>query len=152
MPLVIPEGTDPIIATAVELLNGAEEVLSNPVKRVSLSPGLDVAWDECCGQLTSRVVNIASLDSPGVGCNVLAWDVTYGLAVVRCVSTADQKGRPPKAQALTDDAIMLLTDMREIADFLRAHTGAKNLQWQPLGPDGGCASGEWTFRLRVLPG
>ncbi len=127
--------------------------------RVLIAPGAEVAWDSCCdGQLWVRVVGVEDASSllnarPGAdgSCSPVAWLVTLGVGVLRCSPSVDDRGRVPAAGALTENARELVADMEALVRALtcRIETPLRSLAWAPLGPEGGCAGGEWTFSVVV---
>ena len=147
-----------------ELLGCAEREVDPPAARVFLAPGLEVAWDACCdGQLWVRVVGVADGSdrvpvvprlADGSSCAPPAWVVTLGVGVLRCTPVVDDRGRAPSADALTGSAGQVLEDMAAVAGAVvccSGLSGVGGMLWTPLGPEGGCAGGEWTFDV-VLRG
>ena len=141
----------------VELAAAVEEHLSTKPGRTIVAPGSTVAWDDCCaGQLWARVITVVPLykgTMNGVQCPT-GYDFTLGVGVIRCVATVDDRGRAPSAQQITRDGTAGQRDMREIADVLQSYRPVDALAgrlgtWTPLGPDGGCAGGEWTYQMRT---
>lgn len=131
--------------------------------RVSLYPGAEVVWDDCCdGQLWLRVLEVTPAglgQQQSVGqslvqpCGVPAWTALYGLGLVRCVSALDDQGNAPASSQLTEDTLQGNADR---ASLLRAITCTipafvekiTIVNWLPLGPEGGCAGGEWQFKAQ----
>ena len=73
---------------------------------------------------------------------------------MRCTPVVDDRGRAPSADALTGSAGQVLEDMAAVAGAVvccSGLNGAGGMLWTPLGPEGGCAGGEWTFDV-VLRG
>lgn len=149
-----PEGV-PVGMT--ELVGAVYDHLTKKPGRSIVAPGASVAWDDCCdGQLWARVVSISPVfqgTTNGVKCPV-AYDFTLGVGVIRCVSTVNERGKPPSAKQITADGNAGLRDMRELADILQSYRPVDALTtrlgiWTPLGPDGGCAGGEWTMTMRT---
>ncbi len=119
-----------------------------------LNPGLDVAWDVCCGgQLWIRVVRLHPVNPlPTKAFPVSACDYPLGtqiaIGVIRCqtgLEALDQGTFPTESQ-MTGDADQMLLDM---AAIYRVLCGQKIMidTWTPLGPKGGCYGGEWTAWL-----
>lgn len=135
--------THDFLADALAVAAGA---LSPAPARAAVVPGLPV-WDECCsGFVWTRLIGLA----PGPGqtrnrpCPGL-WNLTMGVGVLRCARTVDDSGRVPSAAEITADAMAVHTDLEDIHSALKCWMPALNLDgWAPLGPDGGCAGGEWT--------
>lgn len=141
-------------STAKMLLEEALGYLSTPVHRVFVAPAAEVAWDDCCGgSLYVRVADIVPVRgkplADGSPCALIGWDVTFALGTVRCAETVDDRGRAPRATALTADALVLTQDAADLGQFLQCRVAVQNLRWTALGPEGGCMSGEWTFMLRL---
>ena len=140
--------------TALAILKGAAESLSNAVSQAYVAPGAEVAWDECCaGHLYVRTVSISPMLGPtaidGDPCSIRYWAATLALGTLRCVEVVDDRGRGPRPFDLTADAAILHQDMAELGQFLTSSTNASDLEWSAQGPDGGCVSGEWTFTVKV---
>lgn len=145
---------------ALDALLGAALAELDPVPgRVLIAPGAEVAWDACCdGQLWVRVASVEDA-TPLVAngrsaqsCGPLAWLVTFGLGVLRCSPSVDDRGRVPPAESLTDNARQLVADMQGLARALACSGGVsgRSQLWTPLGPEGGCAGGEWTVGVLML--
>lgn len=119
-------------------------------------PGAEPSWDYCgecsggaCGMGYVRVVNsYRSTDFPNP-------DITYGctspltvqLAVgaLRCVPVADGQGALPNEDTMWESSLGTLADMSAL--FIAADCCPKEHmvgEYTPLGPQGGCAGGEWT--------
>jgi hypothetical protein len=124
---------------------------------VSLVPGASVAHDNCCedgGQLYVRLAGLFPSGRPfptadtvqRCGVTLLAARVMVG--AIRCAHTLDDEGNPPAAELMTDDALQGTADALTI---LRALTCCESRwvkissveRWNPVGPQGGCAGGEW---------
>lgn len=147
----------PAALALLECTRTALEAHERPVARAFFAPGLDVAWDDCCdGQLWVRVVEqyptsrFPSRDmSPG--CNPALWAVTLAVGVVRCTPTVDDNATPPNPEALTESAVGISADSAILLEAIRCcFPGAAPFaapllvgNWNPLGPQGGCAGGEW---------
>lgn len=121
---------------------------------VFLNPGIDVAWDVCCGgQLWIRVVRMHPVNplpqkvfkTSECG-DRLGAQIAVG--IIRCqtgLDALDQGGFPTEDQ-LTADASQMLLDMAAIFRVL-CDAGIMIDMWTPLGPKGGCYGGEWTAWL-----
>ena len=143
------EKWDSTTRTAMQLLRGARDALTIPVDRVYIAPGDEVAWDPSCeGQLYVRIVTSTAnrpehCDGPKT--------VIYGLGVVRCVATVDDQGVPPSPNRMTQDALVLQTDRRDLECFLTDAVKTTGImEWSAMGPEGGAALGEWNFGVVVL--
>lgn len=141
-------------STALALLKGGAQALSNAVSQAYVAPGAEVAWDECCaGHLYVRTVSASPVFGPraadGAACSIRYWTATYALGTLRCVEVVDDRGRGPHPFDLTADAAVLHQDMADLGRFLTSSTNADDMDWAALGPDGGCVAGEWTFTVRL---
>lgn len=129
---------------------------------VHLSPGAEVAWDNCCeggGQLYVRVVQqypsgrpFPSQDLSANSCSPLMRVALCAVGVIRCAHTLDSDGRPPTAAEMTGDTKATLRDAEALWDTLVCEVkpevpGLIVGAWTPLGPQGGCVGGEWQFYL-----
>ena len=153
MAVVVIDGLPGLLGA---LLDCAEDALDPTPGRVLVAPGGEVAWDACCdGQLWVRVVGVTdATDLLGMrvgadgSCQTAAWRVDIGVGVLRCTPTVDDRGRAPAADDLTGNAGQLLEDMAALAGAVACCAPVMrplDLAWLPLGPEGGCAGGEWTF-------
>lgn len=141
-------------STALALLKGGAQALSNAVSQAYVAPGAEVAWDECCaGHLYVRTVSVSPVFGPraadGEACSVRYWAATYALGTLRCVEVVDDRGRGPRPYDLTADASILHRDMADLGQFLTSSTNADAVEWSASGPDGGCVAGEWVFTVRL---
>lgn len=146
-------------APLLQLVQAAEQALidhpdTHSVDRVVLVPGGRATWDDSCsGQLWVRLSNILPLPSSPSPCRLEARQATIHLGIVRCIATVNERGRPPTAVEVTADGITALSDAAVLLDFLTEldplSVGLGTLtvtNWEPLGPLGGYAGGEWTIR------
>lgn len=153
-PLLTPILTD-ILTGTIAALSAA----GAPVSDASLTPGELPAWDSCCdggGQLWVRVLRVTPggvRDDRRVthGCPS-TWIARVGVGVIRCVATVDDNGLPPTPDTLTAEAVQMHEDAHTIAQRLLCEpiagtASAAMEEWVPLGPDGGCAGGEWVVAL-----
>lgn len=135
----------------------------------SLVPGSDVAWDNCCGdkpgQLYVRLMEMYPTAGAGAfpgrdtrpRCSPNLWGVRVAVGVIRCVHTVDEQGTPPTADEMQGDALNITKDAAAVRDgILCCFVGnTRNLDgwvlegWQPQGPRGGCAGGEWVLTLGI---
>lgn len=155
----------PVKQAMADLLNAVDVEMRHDTNSQFLAPGAEVAWDDCCsddgdggGQLWVRVVNInPSLPFPRTDneqkCGVTFVAATLGVGTVRCAHTLDDQGNPPTGDQMTGDTNRLMDDMEDIFSGI-----VDNYEWhhkvgayQPVGPDGGCAGGEWLVTVRVKP-
>jgi len=80
---------------------------------------------------------------------VAAWDATIAVGVLRCVATVDDRGRPPKASTMTKETNQILDDASAVGGVLMTTEKVTEINvWNPLGPEGGLAGGEWEARAR----
>lgn len=144
------------------LLNAVDVEMRHDTTIQFLAPGAQVAWDNCCeeggvgGQLWVRLVNIV----PGwpqrdaaQKCAPRLYTATFGVGVIRCAHTLDDQGNPPTAAEMTGDATKINDDMEDMLSGIMSNLEYQyNLgAYEPLGPDGGCAGGEWTVSVRLQP-
>jgi hypothetical protein len=142
----------PVLATYVALAKDALE--PEPGRVVIVAPGSTVAWDDCCdGQLWSRVVNVTPfVGRPGASapCGVLYWTVRVALGVIRCAHSLNGDGTAPPAALISQDGEQMLDDLAALQQVILCHPRTTSiLQWNPLGPQGGCHGGEWEYEIRV---
>lgn len=135
--------------------------LTRPAGRVALYPGGEVAWDQCdCdGQLWVRLTEMERAgdgDRNGTPCGPLLWKATLGVGVIRCVGTLDDQGNSPPTNRLNMDTLQMTQDMSDLAVAMTCclspqleESRLQMLTWNPLGPQGGCAGGEWVFTVLV---
>lgn len=146
---------DNLTPILLNIVSTAEEGLSTLPAYSVLVPGVQSAWDDCCaGQLALRVREI--VEKPvvrGAACPA-GWSITCGLELVRCVATVNDQGEAPNSGQITADGSAAMLDMQELHQALRCTipkiAGISNLtieRWRPVGPQGGCAGGEWTFNF-----
>jgi len=156
-PLSITERIGPILS---ELLGCAEAALDPPVARAYIAPGNTVAWDDCCnGQVWVRLLFLESLALAKMGATHmdpcgLVWTATFGIGVLRCSSTIDDRGEIASADALSNEALQMLADEAALCQAIYCCNVAplnryELTRWDPLGPEGGCVGGEWTMTMQV---
>jgi hypothetical protein len=150
---------DPI-GLAAELqrwLDCATEALDPPVGRSFIAPGLEVAWDDCCdGQVWVRLLQLIPLDqfntrkASGHNCAVDVWEITAAVGVVRCVHSLNDDGQAPPPDAITLDGVQMAEDMQALMGAIQCCIQPGSfVRWNPTGPSGGCAGGEWQFVIRI---
>lgn len=165
----MPLPTDVLGPALLDLLACAEGSFPDedlPGRRF-VAPGLDVAWDDCCegsGQLWVRVLQTqpsgnpfpAPLPASRSKCDWPLVAVTVGVGVLRCTPTVDDRGIAPSAAALTESALQMTADRAVLEQAVRCcWPDVRNVEaitgvsWVPLGPNGGCAGGEWTATLAL---
>ncbi|HEY5841538.1 MAG TPA: hypothetical protein VIU87_08730 [Mycobacterium sp.] len=127
----------------------------SPSRVITFQPGEEVAWDECCeGQLWCRIIRVGAGSyrgkADGTVCDIPYWTLTLGLGVIRCVGVLDDNGTAPTAARISADGLQANQDIAALSEVITCiglTTGI--LGWIPLGPQGGCAGGEWQFETRV---
>lgn len=147
----------PILESYLEEAQRLFDREGRPVGRSLIAPS-PVTWDgDKDGMLWVRVVSLQPQPSdpnasPGSydRCGPVAWQVNLALGVIRCISTLDSRGRPPRAKDVTEDGLYQIGDIQALADVIEGniHTRAFQ-QWNPLPPQGGFAGGEWLFNVRM---
>lgn len=134
--------------------------LTEPVGRASLTPGAEVAWDDCCrGQLWVRVAETTPSGSGTQSgsrqpCGVHLWQVVLGVGVMRCAHVLDDDGEAPTPAQLTADTVATTRDRADVEEAITCGMASLAEQvhlvrWDPLGPQGGCVGGEWLFIARI---
>lgn len=126
-----------------------------PGRVVSIAPGTAPAWDgDCEGYLYGRIVSIA----PGVDqrapanvrCGVHFWVATLAIAIVRCVGTVDNNGRPPLPARIDADGRGFSLDAAVLQQVLLCSPYTRSIvQGVPLEEQGGYSGFEWTYTVRV---
>jgi hypothetical protein len=131
-------------------------LIPTPGRIVHVAPGAEVAWDDCCdGQVWSRVIQVLthttnSRSAAGPPCGVDYWIATIGLGVIRCAHSLNEDGSAPTALEVEGDGFDMLADMANLQEVVLCNPNTWNVvQWLPLGPNGGCHGGEWTFTVQV---
>lgn len=122
-----------------------------------VAPGEEVSWDECCeGMLWVRVADATPRYQRGDtsnGCPITL-DMTLGVGILRCVENLGDGGRLPSSTAITRDGLTTARDMGELYNALQCFKVPKALstslgRWEPRGPQGDCAGGEWFVNVRM---
>lgn len=126
-----------------------------PGRVVSIAPGTAPAWDgDCEGYLYGRIVSIV----PGVDqrapanvrCGVHFWVATLAIAIVRCVGTVDNNGRPPLPSRIDADGRGFSLDAAVLQQVLLCSPYTRSIvQGVPLEEQGGYSGFEWTYTVRV---
>lgn len=122
---------------------------------ISTQPGAEVAWDLACSLLWGRVVRIDGVPgtpkADGEPCEMMFWDVQVALGMIRCVAgLSGAKGNvfPTPAQISSDGAGML-NDLATLRDAVLSIHTPRIMVWQPVGPQGDRAGGEWILGYRI---
>lgn len=142
------------------LLSCVCEALTNegagPTCSCALYAGEEVAWDTCgmcddnlCGMGYVRVVDAfqsSTFPLPDDPQDTCPGPLTVQVAVgaLRCVPLPDEDGTLPAAEEITESSLALIADMMALFSAALCCDGARVGNWEPLGPQGGCAGGEWT--------
>jgi hypothetical protein len=154
------------------LLDAANEALIEcyrPVGLVTLAPGNNVAWDNCCGyeneagevvggQLWTRVVSVLPQPQQSQTCDITDLQVRVAVGVVRCMHCLDDEGAAPTAAEMTADTLGMTKDADILLRAIREWSGTSKVvlktlrveQGLPLGPQGCCGGWEWTLVFRLL--
>lgn len=136
------------------LLVCAEQAMDPAVGRAVVVPGQMSAWDDCCegrGQVAVRLVQLSPFYDRG--CGPLYQVARIGVEHVRCVSTVDENGVAPTVGQVTEDAGRMLEDMLALRSALQCCDTVEGVvleSWNPVGPSGGCAGGEWIVQVKVM--
>lgn len=123
------------------------ELQPNP-EHVVVVPGVQPVWDTCCdGMLYSAMI---SIEPKLRAAKCVGWTANIKVGVLRCCASLDDMGNPPSAYQISQDADLMLDDMMALMRALAASECVEVLErWEPLGPDGGCAGGEWTITVHL---
>jgi hypothetical protein len=159
-----------MITHALEALDEVLHLLTDPVSgcaiepppcRVSLYPGIEVAWDTCevnaagdNGQLWANLLGTPTITDEGP-CQTVQWAGEIG--IVRCAAGPRESSSgeyiPPSVEAVTADALRQAQDADAIWRALACCEsrservrGMVLTSWRPVGPQGGCVGGIWTVR------
>lgn len=146
----------PILSLMLAKAQVALEEAGRPASRVLLSPGENAAWDECCqGQLWVRLASILpQVDQRGIGasvpCGVMWWVATIELGILRCAASLDSRGNAPSASAISSDAVGTWQDAQVLQRVFLCDAATRSIiSWVPLGTDGGCTGGAWTYTMKL---
>lgn len=142
-------------STLKELLEHLYDSLTDKPGRSLIAPGVETVWDDCCnGQLSVRLTG-SQLVYNKDRCAV-AIDHTFEVEIVRCVATLDDQGQAPEGYEITQDALNILRDMRELGCALSSYEPTDravmrfNLnEYIPSNLEGGCGGGKWTVSVRT---
>lgn len=154
----------PVREAMSDLLNAVDVEMRHDTAIQFLAPGAQVAWDNCCedgsgssgGQLWVRAVNVY----PGfprqendLKCAPRLYTAVLEVGVVRCAHTLDDQGNPPTEQEMTEDTTRIMEDMEDMLSGMNENFDWAHIvgQWVPVGPDGGCAGGQWSVSVRLQP-
>ena len=125
-------------------------------------PGASPAWDYCgecsgetCGMGYIRVISAFQsssfpvADDPGEGCTG-PLVVQLGVGALRCVPVPNESGELPAEEQQVEATLGLLADMSAMFVALCEclPDGAIGA-YEPLGPSGACAGGEWTVWMSL---
>lgn len=125
---------------------------------VTLAPGNNVAWDNCCengGELWVRVLSILPQPAGSQPCDVTDLQARIAVGVIRCMHGLQEEG-PPTAAEMTGDTLAMTADASALFHAIQdweptAILHRKTLrieQGTPLGPNGFCGGWEWTLSFR----
>lgn len=151
---------DPLTPIAHALLDCFTEQLAAcgvPVCRANLVPGINAAFDHCCGcddggegQAWVAVKQIVPQPVGGGGKCGWFFRATLELGIVRCAAAQDAKGNPPSPETLDAEGAAGMRDASiartAILCCWAEVAGIDPGDWAigtylPLGPEGGCAGG-----------
>lgn len=156
----MPDLVGPILGTALAC---ASTGLSVPASRAIIATG-QIAWEGCCsGQVWARLIDMTPMQtSSGFGqvtasgqpCGPVMWRATIGVGVLRCAATVNEMGDAPPSATLIAEALGTTRDQADLGEALQCCLAPQVAslvmqRWDPLGPDGGCVGGEWTFTVLV---
>jgi hypothetical protein len=132
-----------------------------PVGLVTLAPGNNVVWDNCCeggGELWVRLISALPQPQASQACDITDLQIRAAVGVVRCMHGVDDDGQPPTAAQMTSDTLETTKDADLLLQAIRAWPGTNRVvrktlrveQGLPLGPQGYCGGWEWTLVFRLL--
>lgn len=153
------EALGPIVNRLLDCLASAMEDCSRPPCRIFLATTENVPWDECCdcgdgeGQAWVSVSEIRP-QTVNSKCNA-PYEASVQMGILRCALTMSDNGEAPDADALTAETLRILQDrmmMTRAVFFCFSDTIERDdwdlLNWNPLGPRGGCAGGVLELNIR----
>lgn len=126
-----------------------------PGRVVAIAPGTAPAWDgDCEGYLYGRIVSVVpgtdARAPANVRCGVHFWIATLAIAIVRCVGTVDNNGRPPLPARIDADGHGFSLDAAVLQQVLLCSPYTRSIvQGVPLEEQGGYSGFEWTYTVRV---
>lgn len=163
-----------VLTVATQILSAASTALtgssSGPVNRVVMSPGIEIAFDECeCGLLALTTGNAFPARGPMLtnagdvflNCEPEVLGVAFNLVIARCVPIVapnDDTQAPTPAQLITafaaqeEDAFLVREAVANVLCALASPPTPTIAAWvindrTPLGPLGGCAGTQLTFKV-----
>ena len=153
--------TGNLLADLAALAEGTLESAGRGVCWAGVWPGAEVAWefcDECggehCGMLYVRLASMfpstvfPEQDTMSASCSTeRALAVEVG--VLRCLPV-EADGTAPDGATLTAVSLSILDDAMALCQTIQGWAAANDQRyllgaWEPLGPQGACAGGFWTF-------
>lgn len=163
----------PILTSILSAAASALNEDGRPTGRVTLSPGAQVAWDDCCeGQLYLRIIEVypsagrggsgafPQIDAvqKGVGCGITLLGLHLALGVIRCAATLDDEGNAPTDAQMSANTLDATADLATLLDVIACDVAEidgilarKVGRWLPQGVNGGCHGGEWDFYVGIDP-
>jgi hypothetical protein len=158
----------PALQSLLDIANSALIECERPVGLITLAPGNNVVWDNCCdggGELWVRVISAHPQPqayghaggAAGQECGITDLKVQVGLGVVRCMHGVNEEGTPT-AEQMTGDTLDMTRDADLLMQAVRGWPGTQFVvlktlnieQGSPLGPLGFCGGWEWTLSFRLL--
>lgn len=154
--------TEAVSTALVSYVTEAIDALSwEPGRVVYVAPGDQVAWDDCCeGQIWSRIIGITPAQSQrnaprgwvgnaGV-CGVTHYIIEVEIGLLRCASVVDDQGQAPAAATIGAEGLATLEDSMAILSAISCSKFTRQIgRYFPMGPQGGCVGGRWTFDMRL---
>lgn len=118
--------------------------------------GAEPPWDQCdCdGQVWVRLVQIVPAigvrKANGQPCNVLHWETTLAIGVIRCVAQPATSGKLPSGAKMTLDGHQFAADIANLTQAIVCDPlTAGSVIAGPIGPQGTCAGSEVAFAVRL---
>jgi len=162
-----PDVIGPLMQALLDCAQERLDAHDRSCDRIALTPGSEVAWDECCeGFLYVRLVTMfptgnpfPQLDQRPGSCKPTMIGSTIAVGVLRCTPTQDSGGGAPPAADLTANTLEVTADASILLEAIKCCLAdltddqASNAQqivlgsWTPLGPEGVCVGGEWSITI-----
>jgi hypothetical protein len=146
-----------------ELLDCAEESLTEPVCKVFIHPGPGAPHDVCSatahgdGQLwiahTGSQPGWPTPNGLPATCKTM-WTETIELGIVRCArGKINDQGEPPAADLITEDSQRQDDDRVALRNAILCCFAIEGrdlliIGWEPIPPQGGCVGGVWVIQIR----
>lgn len=152
----------PAMQAILDCTEAAFDADGRGVAHTHLAPGAEVPddWCDCGGMLYVRVITIVP-NGQEANCPPISLTATLGVGVIRCAAVLDDNGNPPPDAVLTAEALAMTRDAAIIYGALVCCVDDPDIipkkinrrptigPWNPQGPLGGCARGEWSLAVNL---